>query len=116
MKRKKTHHAPDAFGTVRQVVEAGKVPAGGGLDRWEGEEGNTESSHERIEELRVFLEKELGFDRFFASYQYVKENKVSLGFEVCCVESEPYHFVNENKVSLWFEVWGVAIRTVSMRE
>jgi len=53
------------------------VAAGGGLDRWEGEEGNTESSHERIEELRVFLEKELGFDRFFASYQYVKENRVS---------------------------------------
>jgi hypothetical protein len=58
-------------------VEADKVAAGGGLDRWEGEEGNTESSHERIEELRVFLEKELGFDRFFASYQYVKENRVS---------------------------------------
>lgn len=54
------------------------APKGGsaGPDGWEGEEGNTESSHERIEELRVFLEKELGFDRFFSSYQYVKETKV----------------------------------------
>mmetsp|Transcript_3760 Transcript_3760/g.8710 ORF Transcript_3760/g.8710 Transcript_3760/m.8710 type:complete len:394 (+) Transcript_3760:151-1332(+) len=57
-----------------QVVTAAKPDA---ADEWVGEMGNTESSHERIEELRVHLEKELGFDRFFASYQYVKQNQES---------------------------------------
>lgn len=36
------------------------------------EEDEDESAHQRIEELRLYLEEKLGFDRFLEAYNVIK--------------------------------------------